>query len=126
MSPNSRIQQVLIGYYHQLTLNWKTEHRHFNILNGLVRNIVLEEGHAITFNVHCHVSSSAGKEKGQKRCEKSVHADKSLSLQPESVTVEFSVELEKWQSASEAHLPLLPQSNSDRKQPALSQGKISS
>lgn len=66
------------------------------------------------------MSSSVGKEKGKKKCETSVHADKSVSLQPESVTVEFSVELEKWQSASEAHQRLLPQPNSDRKQAALS------
>lgn len=56
--------------------------------------------------------SSVGKEKGRKECEMDVHTDKSVSVQPEPVTVEFSVELEKWQSASEAHQPLLPHPNS--------------
>ncbi|XP_042343753.1 leucine-rich repeat-containing protein 43-like [Plectropomus leopardus] len=46
-----------------------------------------------------------GKGKGRKECE--VDADDSVSIQLEPVTVELSVELEKWRSAAEAH-HLLP------------------
>ncbi|XP_044052300.1 leucine-rich repeat-containing protein 43-like isoform X2 [Siniperca chuatsi] len=55
---------------------------------------------------------SKGKGKGRKECEMDVHTDNSVSVQLEPVTVELSVELEKWQSASEAHKLLLPHQNS--------------
>lgn len=56
--------------------------------------------------------SSVGKGKGRKECEMDVHTDNSVAVQLEPVTVELSVELEKWQSASEAHKLLLPHQSS--------------
>ncbi|XP_028270766.1 leucine-rich repeat-containing protein 43-like [Parambassis ranga] len=51
-------------------------------------------------------ASSKGKQKGRKEHEVDVHTD-NTSVQLEPVTVELNVELEKWQSASEAHKLLL-------------------
>ncbi|XP_045889677.1 leucine-rich repeat-containing protein 43-like [Micropterus dolomieu] len=56
--------------------------------------------------------ASKGKGKGRKKCGMDVHADSSVPVQLKPVTVELRVELEKWQSASEAHQLLLPQQNS--------------
>ncbi len=50
----------------------------------------------------------------------SVLKDSSVSVQQEQVTVEFSVELEKWQSASEAQQLLHHHQNSKDKWPVLS------
>ncbi|XP_074495896.1 leucine-rich repeat-containing protein 43-like [Sebastes fasciatus] len=62
-------------------------------------------------------NTAAPKGKGKGR--KDVHTDDSVSVQLEPVTVELSVELEKWQSASEAHQLLLPHQNSLSKRPVL-------
>ncbi|KAK5871139.1 hypothetical protein PBY51_004035 [Eleginops maclovinus] len=51
-----------------------------------------------------NTAASKGKGKGTKDCEMDVHL--------ELLTVEFKVELEKWQCASEAHHLLLPQQHS--------------
>ncbi|XP_075955398.1 leucine-rich repeat-containing protein 43-like [Anarhichas minor] len=67
-----------------------------------------------------NTAASKGKVKGGQECKMDVHTDNSVSVQLEPVTVEFNVELEKWQSASEAHQLLLPQHNSLSKQPVLS------
>lgn len=56
--------------------------------------------------------SSAGKGKGRKECAMDVLTQSSVSVQLEPVTVELSVELEKWQSASEAHQLVLLHQNS--------------
>ncbi|XP_029294705.1 leucine-rich repeat-containing protein 43-like [Cottoperca gobio] len=54
-----------------------------------------------------------GKGKGRKECEMDVGSkDNSVSVHQERATVELIVELEKWQSASEAHQPLLPHQHS--------------
>ncbi|XP_070689491.1 leucine-rich repeat-containing protein 43-like [Pempheris klunzingeri] len=50
-----------------------------------------------------NTAASKGKEKGRKDCEMDDHRYNSVSVQLEPVTVELSVELEKWQSVSEAH-----------------------
>ncbi|XP_047447868.1 leucine-rich repeat-containing protein 43-like [Mugil cephalus] len=55
-----------------------------------------------------NTAPSKGKGKGKKEPEVDAHADKSPSVHLEPVTVELSVELEKWQSASEAHELQLP------------------
>ncbi|XP_018523958.1 leucine-rich repeat-containing protein 43 isoform X1 [Lates calcarifer] len=55
---------------------------------------------------------SKGKGKGKKDHEVDVQADSSVSVQLEPVTVELTVKLEKWQSASEAHQLLLPHQTS--------------
>ncbi|XP_069555448.1 leucine-rich repeat-containing protein 43-like [Brachyistius frenatus] len=55
-----------------------------------------------------NTASLKGKGKEDKGCNEDVHADDSAPVQLEPVTVELSVELEKWQSASEAHQPLPP------------------
>ncbi|XP_029915160.1 leucine-rich repeat-containing protein 43-like [Myripristis murdjan] len=57
-----------------------------------------------------NTAASKGKVKGRRGCEVDVHTDDTASMQLEPVTVEFSVRLEKWQSASEAH-NLLPHSD---------------
>ncbi|XP_035514109.1 leucine-rich repeat-containing protein 43-like [Morone saxatilis] len=67
-----------------------------------------------------NTESSKGKGKGRKECEMDVPTDNFVSVQLEPVTVELSVELEKWQSASEAHQLLLLHQNSQSKQPVLS------
>ncbi|XP_040897934.1 leucine-rich repeat-containing protein 43-like [Toxotes jaculatrix] len=54
-----------------------------------------------------NTASSKGKGKGKKDHQVDVHTDSSVSVQLEPVTVELRVELEKWQSASEAHQLLL-------------------
>ncbi|XP_070759923.1 leucine-rich repeat-containing protein 43-like [Enoplosus armatus] len=64
-------------------------------------------------------ATSKGKGKGKKECEMDVHTDNSVFVQLEPVTVELRVELEKWQSASEAHQCLLPHQNSWHKKPFL-------
>ncbi|XP_070819956.1 leucine-rich repeat-containing protein 43-like [Chaetodon trifascialis] len=50
-----------------------------------------------------NAEASKGKGKGRKQCEMDVLTHSSVSVQLEPVTVEVSVKLEKWQSASEAH-----------------------
>ncbi|XP_059193563.1 leucine-rich repeat-containing protein 43-like [Centropristis striata] len=50
-----------------------------------------------------NTSASKGKGKGRKECDMDVPTGDSVSIPLEPVTVELSVELEKWQSASEAH-----------------------
>ncbi|XP_040012257.1 LOW QUALITY PROTEIN: leucine-rich repeat-containing protein 43-like [Xiphias gladius] len=50
-----------------------------------------------------NTASSKGKGEGEKDRELDVHTDDSVSIHLEPVTVELSVELEKWRSASEAH-----------------------
>ncbi|XP_051278475.1 leucine-rich repeat-containing protein 43-like isoform X1 [Dicentrarchus labrax] len=67
-----------------------------------------------------NTASSKGKGKGRKECEMDVLTDNSVSVQLEPVTVELSVELEKWQSASEAYQLLHLHQNSQSKQPVLS------
>ncbi|XP_071339130.1 leucine-rich repeat-containing protein 43-like isoform X1 [Trachinotus anak] len=57
-------------------------------------------------------NTASSKGKGKKDREVDVHTDNSVSTQLEPVTVEFSVELEKWQSASDAHQHLLPHQTS--------------
>lgn len=57
------------------------------------------------------VLSCIGKGKGCKEREAGIRVDEPVSVQPEPMTVEFSVQLEKWQSASEAR-QLLPQQDS--------------
>ncbi|XP_034726883.1 leucine-rich repeat-containing protein 43-like isoform X2 [Etheostoma cragini] len=60
-----------------------------------------------------NTAASKGKGKERKECEEmDVHTDNSDSIHLELVTVELSVELEKWQSASEALQRLLPHQNS--------------
>ncbi|XP_078105859.1 leucine-rich repeat-containing protein 43-like [Sander vitreus] len=60
-----------------------------------------------------NTATSKGKGKGRKECEEmDVHTDNSVSGPLKLMTVELSVELEKWQSASEAHQLLLPHQNS--------------
>ncbi|KAF1389194.1 hypothetical protein PFLUV_G00070910 [Perca fluviatilis] len=59
-----------------------------------------------------NTAASKGKGKGRKECEEmDVHTDNSVSAHLQLGTVELSVELEKWQSASEAHQLLLPHQN---------------
>ncbi|XP_049906143.1 leucine-rich repeat-containing protein 43-like [Epinephelus moara] len=58
-----------------------------------------------------------GRGKGNKESETDVHTDNSVSIQLEPLTVELSVELEKWQSAAEANQLTLPHKS---KQPDLS------
>ncbi|XP_078027196.1 leucine-rich repeat-containing protein 43-like [Epinephelus lanceolatus] len=58
-----------------------------------------------------------GRGKGNKESETDVHTDNSVSVQLEPLTVELSVELEKWQSAAEANQLTLPHKS---KQPDLS------
>ncbi|KAM3867489.1 leucine-rich repeat-containing protein 43-like [Diretmus argenteus] len=55
--------------------------------------------------------ASKGKAKGRKERDSDVQINDTAPVQPEPMTVEFSVQLEKWQSASEAH-QLLPHSAS--------------
>lgn len=52
--------------------------------------------------------------------------DKSEYVLPQPVTVDFSVELHKWHSASEAQQLLLPHQNTESKPLVLSRSKISS
>ncbi|KAM4616795.1 leucine-rich repeat-containing protein 43-like [Polymixia lowei] len=54
-----------------------------------------------------NAATSKGKGKGQKESE-TVYIDETAPIQQQPMTVEFSVQLEKWQSASEAHQLLLP------------------
>uniref|UniRef100_UPI003AABAA05 leucine-rich repeat-containing protein 43-like n=1 Tax=Centroberyx gerrardi TaxID=166262 RepID=UPI003AABAA05 len=55
-----------------------------------------------------NTAASKGKGKGRKESEVDVHTDDTASIQLEPMTVEFSVQLEKWPSASEARQLLLP------------------
>ncbi|KAI3372833.1 hypothetical protein L3Q82_023282, partial [Scortum barcoo] len=59
-----------------------------------------------------NTASLKGKGKGRREGELEARTHNSGSVQLEPVTVELSVELEKWQSASEAHKLLHPQQNS--------------
>ncbi|XP_041792380.1 leucine-rich repeat-containing protein 43-like [Chelmon rostratus] len=59
-----------------------------------------------------NTEASKGKGKGRKECAMDVLTQSSVSVQLEPVTVELSVELEKWQSASEAHQLVLLHQNS--------------
>ncbi|XP_034396736.1 leucine-rich repeat-containing protein 43-like [Cyclopterus lumpus] len=59
-----------------------------------------------------NIAAPKGKGKGGQECEMDVHSENSTSVRLEPMTVEFNVELEKWQSASEAHQLLLPHQNS--------------
>nr|XP_046243473.1 leucine-rich repeat-containing protein 43-like [Scatophagus argus] len=59
-----------------------------------------------------NTAASRGKGKGRKECDMDVLKDDSVSVQMEPVTVELMVELEKWQSASEAHRLRLPRQTS--------------
>ncbi|XP_032372974.1 leucine-rich repeat-containing protein 43 isoform X2 [Etheostoma spectabile] len=60
-----------------------------------------------------NTAASKGKGKERKECEEMhVHTDNSETVHLGLVTVELSVELEKWLSASEAHQLLLPHPNS--------------
>ncbi|XP_054467750.1 leucine-rich repeat-containing protein 43-like [Anoplopoma fimbria] len=67
-----------------------------------------------------NTAASKGKGKGRQECEMDVQTENSVSVRLESVTVELNVELEKWQSAAEAHQLLLPHQNSLSKQRVLS------
>lgn len=62
--------------------------------------------------------SPIGKEKGGKGCEMDVLTHKSVC--PAGTSLEFSMELEKWQSAFKAHQLLLPHQNPESEQPILS------
>ncbi|KAM9391471.1 leucine-rich repeat-containing protein 43-like [Pholidichthys leucotaenia] len=57
---------------------------------------------------HNATSSKGSAAKGKGRKEKEVDVDTDMSVQLEPVTVELTVELEKWQSTSEAHQILVP------------------
>ncbi|KAM9360668.1 leucine-rich repeat-containing protein 43-like [Symphorus nematophorus] len=59
-----------------------------------------------------NTAASKGKGKARKECETDVLTDSPVSGQLQPVTVELRLELEKWQSASEAHRLLLPHHNS--------------
>ncbi|XP_068460999.1 leucine-rich repeat-containing protein 43-like [Clinocottus analis] len=59
-----------------------------------------------------NMAAPKGKGKRVQEREMDVHTDDSMAVRLESMTVELTVALEKWQSASEAHQLLLPHQNS--------------